>query len=340
MIRSHSPQAADRAILVDPFGRRIDYVRISITDRCDLRCVYCMPERQQFLPRAQLLTLEEIARLGRCFSELGVSRLRITGGEPLMRRNALCLFERLGALPGVNDLTLTTNASQLARYAPALVRAGVRRVNISLDTLRPARFRALTRRGELAPTLAGIEAALAAGFRRVSLNSVILRGRNDDEVCNLVAFAIERGLDIRFIEEMPLGAITEHDRAALHYPSEAIRADLARHHELIPSTAHEGGPARYFIIPGTATRVGFISPHSHNFCADCNRVRVTTEGRLLLCLGQEHSVDLRRVLRAHPDDDQPVRHAIVAAMALKPRGHDFSLVAPPRIRRHMNHTGG
>ncbi|NKN33721.1 GTP 3',8-cyclase MoaA [Marichromatium bheemlicum] len=340
MNRSHPPETTERAMLIDPFGRRIDYVRLSITDRCNLRCLYCMPERQRFLPRAQLLTLEEIARLGRCFSELGVTRVRVTGGEPLVRRNALWLFERLGELAGIRDLTLTTNATRLAPLAPALVRAGVRRVNISLDTLRPARFHHLTRGGRLDTTLAGIDAALAAGFQRVSLNSVILTGYNHDEVCDLVAFAIDRGIDIRFIEEMPLGVLAGRERAPRHCPSETIRNALERHHRLLPSTAHEGGPARYFLIAGTASRVGFISPHSHDFCAECNRVRVTTAGRLLLCLGQTHSVDLRRVLRAHPDDDQPVRRAIVAAMALKPRGHAFSLVEPPRILRHMNHSGG
>jgi cyclic pyranopterin phosphate synthase len=325
---------------MDRFGRHITYVRLSVTDRCDLRCVYCMAEDMHFLPRSQILTLEEIARLGRCFSELGVTKLRITGGEPLVRRDVLWLFERLGELPGIRDLTLTTNGTQLARHAAALAAAGVTRVNVSLDTLRPERFRAITRLGDIKRTLEGIDAARGAGFRRVKINSVILKGRNHDEVGDLVAFALDRGLDISFIEEMPLGVIGEHDRAEAYYPSERIRQDLEARFQLIPTTETTGGPSRYYRIPGSDCRVGFISPHSHNFCADCNRVRVTAEGRLLLCLGQEHSTDLRRTLRANPGDDEAVKRALVAAMAIKPRGHDFDLAARPVIFRHMNATGG
>jgi len=326
--------------LIDRFGRHITYVRLSVTDRCDLRCVYCMAEDMTFVPRAQLLTLEEIARLGRCFSELGVTKLRITGGEPLVRRNVLWLFEQLGGLPGIRDLTLTTNGTQLPRYAQALKAAGVTRVNISLDSLRPERFRAITRKGELAQTLAGIDAALSAGFERVKLNSVVLKHRNHDEVAELVAFALDRGLDISFIEEMPLGVIGDHDRAEAYYPSDEIRRDLAGRFELIPTTETTGGPSRYWRIAGSERKVGFISPHSHNFCGDCNRVRVTAEGRLLLCLGQEFSTDLRRALRAHPDDDDRVQQAIRQAMSIKPRGHDFDLTEQPIIFRHMNATGG
>lgn len=326
--------------LIDRFGRHVTYVRLSITDRCDLRCVYCMAETTRFLPRSQLLTLEEMARLGRAFAELGVSKIRVTGGEPLVRKNALWLFQELGRLPPIRDLALTTNGTQLPRFARPLREAGVTRVNVSLDSLRPERFRAITRLGDLRKTLAGIDAALEAGFDRVKLNSVILKHRNHDEVADLVAFALERGTDISFIEEMPLGIIGDHDRAEAYYSSDAIRADLSRHYELIPTTETTGGPARYFRIPGQGIRVGFISPHSHNFCGSCNRVRVTAEGRLLLCLGQEHSADLRRVLRAHPSDDGAVRRALVAAMALKPRGHDFDLTAQPILFRHMNVTGG
>ena len=333
-----APHRPDR--LMDRFGRHITYVRLSVTDRCDLRCVYCMAEDMHFLPRSQILTLEEIARLGRCFSELGVTKLRITGGEPLVRRDVLWLFERLGELPGIRDLTLTTNGTQLARHAAALAAAGVTRVNVSLDTLRPARFRAITRLGDIRRTLDGIEAARGAEFRRVKINSVILKGRNHDEVGDLVAFALDRGLDISFIEEMPLGVIGDHDRAEAYYPSERIRQDLEARFQLIPTTETTGGPSRYYRIPGSDCRVGFISPHSHNFCADCNRVRVTAEGRLLLCLGQEHSTDLRRILRANPGDDEAVKRALVAAMAIKPRGHDFDLAARPVIFRHMNATGG
>jgi cyclic pyranopterin phosphate synthase len=326
--------------LIDRFGRHVTYVRLSATDRCDLRCVYCMSEDMTFLPRAQVLTLEEIARLGRCFAELGVSKIRITGGEPLVRRNVLWLFEELGAQPGIRDLTLTTNGTQLPRYAAALKSAGVTRVNISLDSLKPERFRAITRNGDITKTLAGIDAALAAGFERVKLNSVILKNRNHDEVCELVRFAIDRGMDLSFIEEMPLGAITDHDRAEAFYASEEIRRDLARHFELLPTTEGTGGPSRYWRVAGERSRIGFISPHSHNFCGDCNRVRVTAEGRLLLCLGQEYSADLRRALRANPTDNDPVKGAITKAMSIKPRGHDFDLSARPIIFRHMNATGG
>ena len=326
--------------LIDRFGRQVTYVRLSVTDRCDLRCVYCMAEDMRFLPRAQVLTLEEIARLGRCFTELGATSLRLTGGEPLVRRDVLTLFEALGPLPGLEDLTLTTNGTQLPRFAARLKAAGVTRLNISLDSLRPERFRAITRKGELEQVLAGIDAARAAGFARIKLNSVILQHRNHDEVIDLVDFALARGLDIAFIEEMPLGQIGEHDRAEAFYSSERIRADLAKRFELIPTTERTAGPSRYWRVAGADTRIGFISPHSHTFCGSCNRVRVTAEGRLLLCLGQEHSVDLRRVLRANPLDDAAVKRVLLKAMAIKPQGHDFDLEAKPVIFRHMNATGG
>ncbi len=326
--------------LVDRFGRHVNYVRLSVTDRCDLRCVYCMSEQVTFLPRNQVLTLEELARLGRCFGELGVTKLRVTGGEPLVRPNVMWLFEQLGTVPGIHDLTLTTNGTQLGRFAGALKEAGVTRINVSLDTLRAERFRSITRVGELKRTVAGLDAALAAGFRRVKLNSVILKNRNHDEVLDLVRFAIGRGADISFIEEMPLGVIGDHDRAAAYYSSDEIRRDIGEHFELIPTIESTGGPSKYFRIAGVDTRVGFIAPHSHNFCGDCNRVRVTAEGRLLLCLGQEFSTDLRRSLRGNPTDDARVKQAIVAAMELKPRGHDFDLLAKPVIFRHMNMTGG
>jgi GTP 3',8-cyclase len=326
--------------LIDRFGRLISYVRLSVTDRCDLRCIYCMSEKMTFLPRQRVLTLEEIARLGRCFSELGVTKLRVTGGEPLVRPNVMWLFERLGELPGIRDLTLTTNGTQLPRYARPLKDAGVTRVNISLDTLRADRFTQITRVGEIGKTLAGIDAALAAGFERVKLNSVILKNRNHDEVSDLVRFAIGHGADISFIEEMPLGFVGDHDRAEAYYSSAEIRRDLADHFELIPSSERTGGPSKYYRIAGQDIRVGFISPHSHNFCGDCNRVRVTAEGRLLLCLGQEHSADLRRALRANPTDDERVKQAIAEAMNRKPRGHDFDLTREPTIPRHMSMTGG
>ncbi len=326
--------------LRDGFGRSVSYLRISVTDRCDLRCVYCMDVNPRFVPRPQLLTLEEIERIGRVFVALGVSKIRVTGGEPLVRKGVMGLFESLGALEGLRDFTLTTNGTQLPGVANRLRAAGVTRVNISLDSLQAERFHNITRLGELQKTLAGVDAAIAAGFKRVKLNSVILKYRNHDEVADLVAFALERDIDISFIEEMPLGVIGEHERAAAYYSSDEILADLRQCYELLPTTESSGGPARYYRIPGRLSRVGFISPHSHNFCATCNRVRLTAEGRLLLCLGQEHSVDLRRVVRAHPGDDEPLRQAIVEAMRIKPKGHDFDLQAQPLIFRHMNSTGG
>ena len=336
-----APNTGEQArALIDRFHRRVSYLRISVTDRCDFRCVYCMTPDVRFLPRAKLLSLEEIVRIGRSFVELGVKKIRITGGEPLHRRDILKVFRELGALEDLRELTLTTNGSQLPRFASDLRAAGVKRINLSLDSLRPERFHAMTRTGRLEKVLAGLDAAQAAGFERIKLNAVVLKNRNHDEVADLVAFAIERGLDISFIEEMPLGVIGDHDRAACYYSSDQIRDDLSRHYELIPTTESTGGPSRYYRIPGVSTRVGFISPHSHNFCETCNRVRLTSEGRLLLCLGQEHSVDLRRVVRAHPDDDRPLRQAIVDSMQIKPRGHDFDLQAQPVIFRHMNHTGG
>ena len=327
-------------MLIDRFQRQVTYLRISVTDRCDLRCVYCMSENMKFLPRASLLSLEEIIQVGRCFVDLGVTKIRITGGEPLHRRDILKVFRELGELEDLRDLTLTTNGTQLTRFADDLRSAGVTRINISLDTLRPERFRALTRNGRLEQVLAGIDAAQRAGFDRIKLNAVVLKNRNHDEVAALVAHAIERGVDISFIEEMPLGHVGEHDRAECYYSSDEIRADLAEHYELLPTAESTGGPSRYFRIPGVDTRVGFISPHSHNFCDTCNRVRLTSEGRLLLCLGQEHSVDLRRVVRANPGDDVALKQAIVDSMAIKPQGHDFDITAQPVIFRHMNHTGG
>jgi len=328
--------------LTDRFGRRIDYVRFSVTDRCDFRCVYCMSERMTFLPRARVLTLEELAALGRAFVELGTRKIRITGGEPLVRCNVLWLLRELGRLRecGLAELVLTTNGSQLERMAADLKAAGVARLNVSLDSLDPARFRRITRAGELDVVLRGIRTAQATGFERIKLNAVILKNRNHDEVVDLARFAVDNGLDISFIEEMPLGVIGDHDRAEAYYSSDAIRADLARVFELVPTTESTGGPSRYYRVPGVGSRIGFISPHSHNFCDACNRVRVSAEGRLLLCLGQEHSADLKRTLRTYPGDRERLQQAIVAAMALKPRGHDFRLEGQPAILRHMNHTGG
>ena len=326
--------------LIDRFGRTVDYVRISVTERCDFRCGYCMDENMEFLPRARILTLEELALVGRAFAELGVNKIRLTGGEPLVRNNVLKLIKDLGKLDQLKELVITTNGSQLEKMANAIREAGVRRLNISLDSLDEERFRRLTRVGDLNKVLRGISAAQAAGFENIKLNAVILRNRNEDEIVPLVEFAGERGLDISFIEEMPLGVIGDHDRAEAYYSSDMIRADLSERFTLIPTTESTGGPSKYYQVLETGRRVGFISPHSHNFCDDCNRVRVTVEGRLLLCLGQEHSVDLKAVLRQYPRDIDRLKQAIVDSMAIKPKGHDFNLHEQPLIFRHMSHTGG
>jgi cyclic pyranopterin phosphate synthase len=300
-----------------------------------------MAEEMQFLPRREILSLEELLAVAEAFVALGVSKIRLTGGEPLVRQNLLWLAARIAALPGLRELVLTTNGSQLVRMALPLREAGVARVNVSLDSLDPARFRALTRTGDLATVLAGIEAARRAGFARVKLNAVILRGRNDDEVLPLVDFARGNDLDISFIEEMPLGHISEHSRKEAFVPSEELRSTIGARHPLTAVEETSGGPSRYWRMADSAIRVGFISPHSHNFCHLCNRVRLTVEGRLLLCLGNEHSTDLRALLRAHPGDGERLRAAIVAAMELKPERHHFDLGAgEPQIVRFMNMTGG
>ncbi|MEA3274862.1 MAG: GTP 3',8-cyclase MoaA [Pseudomonadota bacterium] len=326
--------------LIDRFGRHVTYLRISVTDRCDFRCVYCMEPNQRFAPREEVMTLEEIRQVARVFVSLGVRKVRLTGGEPLLRRNVQWLMREIGSLPGLGEQVITTNGSQLEEKAHEIRAAGVKRINISLDSLQPERFRRLTRTGDLHKVLRGIDAAIAAGFERIKLNAVILKNRNDDEVIDLVRFAIDKGVNISFIEEMPLGQIGDHDRAEVFYSSDQIRADLETSFHLVPTNETTGGPARYYRIAGTETRVGFISPHSHNFCSDCNRVRVTTEGRLLLCLGQEHSLDLRRIMRDHPGDDARLRNAVQDAMQLKPEGHEFGVEERPIILRHMNVTGG
>jgi len=326
--------------MIDPFGRAVTYLRVSVTDRCDFRCVYCMSEDMTFLPRAQVLTLEEICTLARAFTALGVTKLRLTGGEPLVRRNILWLVREMGKLPGLGELTLTTNGSQLDRMAGRLRDAGVKRINVSLDSLDEARFHAITRVGDLKKVLRGIEAARTAGFKKLKLNTVILKHRNEDEILDLVDYVVERGMDISFIEEMPLGLIDDHDRALAYYSSDQVRRDIETRYRLIPTTETTGGPARYYRVGDTDSRVGFISPHSHNFCESCNRVRVTVQGSLLLCLGQEHSVDLRHVLRAHPGDKARLGQAIVDSMAIKPKGHDFDLSRQVVIMRHMSVTGG
>jgi len=326
--------------LIDPFGRHVTYVRISVTDRCDFRCLYCMAEEMTFLPRAQILSLEEIYTIAQAFCELGVSKLRITGGEPLVRKNVLDLFNKLGKLPALKELVLTTNGSHLAQMAEDLKQAGVKRINISLDTLNPFKFKQLTRTGELATVLAGIKAAKRAGFERLKLNAVILKNRNHQEVGDLVQFAIDQQIDISFIEEMPLGAISEHSRLESYYSSPLIKADLATRFSLIPSLEKTAGPSDYFTVAGTQTKVGFISPHSANFCSQCNRVRLTVEGQLLLCLGNEHAVDLKKVIRANPGDTAYLKQIIRNALLIKPEKHEFNLKEQPIILRYMNSTGG
>lgn len=328
------------AQLIDRYGRTVDYLRISITDRCDFRCLYCMAEDMTFLPRAQVLTLEEIYTLALAFAELGVKKIRITGGEPLIRKGALGLLQNIGRIESLDELVVTTNGSQLETMAEAIRQAGVKRLNISLDTLDADKFKAITRTGDLAQVLRGIHTAKAAGFERIKINAVILKNRNHAEVNDLVRFAVDNGLDISFIEEMPLGVVNRHDRAEAYYPSSSIKADLAGQFELVPTPEKTGGPSNYFVVAGSSTRVGFISPHSENFCHTCNRVRLTVEGRLLLCLGNEHSVDLKQVLRSHPGDMAALKQAIVDAMQIKPEKHEFNIHEQPVILRHMSVTGG
>jgi cyclic pyranopterin phosphate synthase len=326
--------------LVDRFGRSVDYIRISVTDRCDFRCVYCMSEQMTFLPRAQVLSLEEIEQVAQAFVALGVNKIRLTGGEPLVRRGIVGLCQRLSALQGLDELVMTTNGSQLKKMATELCDAGVKRLNISLDSLCPQLFTQLTRTGQLAEVLAGIDAACAAGFERIKLNAVIMKGRNDSEVLDLVRFARERSIDISFIEEMPLGVIHEHDRRETFCSSEEVRRLIEPQYPLFESTAVTAGPSRYYKMADSSSRVGFISPHSHNFCHACNRVRLTAEGRLLLCLGHEHSCDLRELLRAPGFDQAQLEEMIIKAMDLKPEKHEFDLEAEPEILRFMSMTGG
>lgn len=326
--------------LIDQFGRAVDYIRLSITDRCDFRCLYCMSEEMTFLPRDEVLSLEECARLVKVFVSLGVKKVRITGGEPLVRKNAMWLFDEVGQLAGLKELVLTTNGSQLSQHAKALKHAGVKRINISVDSLNPERFKKITRVGELSKVLAGIHAAKQAGFENIKLNTVLMRGFNDDEASDLVKFAIEQEIDISFIEEMPLGEV-DHTRGSTFVSNLETLEKLQSEYSLISSTKTTGGPARYWQVANTQTKIGFISPHSHNFCEACNRVRITCKGELFLCLGQEDKVDLMPIMRAHPYDDAPLIAAILGSMAIKPKGHDFDLKrAAPAVVRFMSHTGG
>ena len=330
------------APLIDPFARPITYLRVSVTDRCDFRCTYCMAEHMQFLPKAELLTLEELERLAGAFIDLGVRKLRITGGEPLVRRNIMSLFRvmsgRLGN--GLDELTLTTNGSQLSRFASELADCGVRRVNVSLDTLDPDKFAAITRWGRLPQVLGGIAAARAAGMR-VKINTVALKGFNEDELFPLLDWCAGEGHDLTFIEVMPMGEMGEEDRLDQYWPLSDLRAGLAERFTLTPLAERSGGPARYVRIEETGQKIGFITPLTHNFCESCNRVRVTCTGELYMCLGQEDRADLRAPLRASADDG-PLREAIRAAIARKPKGHDFdySRGVAGKVSRHMSHTGG
>ena len=326
------------AQLVDGFDRQIRYLRLSVTDRCNLRCTYCMAEDMTFLPKSQVLSLEEMAMVGKAFVELGVHKIRLTGGEPLVRRGIVSLAEQLNELDGLRELVMTSNGVLLDQYANDLVQAGVSRINISIDSLKAERFKQLTRFGKLEDVFAGIKAARKAGFKKIKLNAVILKGVNDDEVINLTRYAVDNGLDISFIEEMPLGEIDSHKRQETSITSADIKGQIATAFSLQDSNHKDlaGGPSRYIQIADSDTKVGFISPMSENFCGSCNRVRVTTEGQLLLCLGNEHSLDLRAILRERPE---ALKQEIVKSMQRKPERHFFD----PKditILRHMSATGG
>lgn len=331
--------ARHRAPLIDSFGRRINYLRLSVTDRCNLRCQYCMAENMTFLPRSNVLSFEEIVAIARAFTERGVDKIRLTGGEPLVRNQIVDLTRRLAQLPGLRELAMTTNGVLLPQYAQPLRAAGLQRVNISIDSLNDDNFRAITRRGNLNEVLAGIDAAQQAGFARIKLNVVIMRGINDHELIDLAEFALTRNLDIVYIEEMPLGHIDSHDRGATQLSNQTVRQSLQDAFGLVPSTARTGGPAQYWRTSGHRSRIGFISPHSQNFCGDCNRVRLTAEGQLLTCLGNEHSIDLKKVLRAQPGDERALHQAISTAITHKPERHYFD-PEETRIVRFMNATGG
>jgi cyclic pyranopterin phosphate synthase len=329
--------------VIDPFGRKISYLRVSVTDRCDFRCVYCMAEDMTFLPKAELLSLEELDRLCSTFVRLGVRKLRLTGGEPLVRRDIMSLFRLLGRhldSGALDELTLTTNGSRLAHHAAELATAGVKRVNVSIDTLDPVKFTAITRRGKLEPVLDGVFAAKAAGLD-VKINAVALRGVNDGEFDHMLTWCGEHGFDLTIIEVMPMGEIGPQ-RVDQYLPISLLRADLAKRWTLEDTDYRTGGPARYVTVRETGRRLGFITPLTHNFCESCNRVRVTCTGTLYMCLGQEDAADLRAPLRASADDAL-LEAAIAEAIARKPKGHDFIIDRRhqgPSVSRHMSVTGG
>ncbi|OYV57027.1 MAG: GTP 3',8-cyclase MoaA [Acidiphilium sp. 20-67-58] len=328
--------------MIDPFGRAITYLRISVTDRCDFRCVYCMAEDMTFLPKADLLSLEELERLAGAFVDLGVRKLRLTGGEPLVRRGVMTLLNRLGQRlgHGLDELTLTTNGSQLGRFAEDLAAAGVKRVNVSIDTLDAEKFQSITRWGRLPQVIEGVMAAKAAGLK-VKINAVALRGVNEDEFDTMLDWCGQHGFDFCLIETMPLGEV-DQDRTDQYLPLSTVRQRLAARWTLTPTDYVTGGPARYFDVAETGTRLGFITPLTHNFCEGCNRVRLTCTGTLYMCLGQDDAADLRAVLRGS-DDDAVLRQAIRDAIARKPKGHDFVIDRAgraPAVARHMSVTGG
>ncbi len=330
--------------MIDPFGRPISYLRVSVTDRCDFRCVYCMAEDMTFLPKAEILSLEELDRMIKTFIRKGVRKLRLTGGEPLVRRGIMNLIQSIGreiGPGGLDELTLTTNGSQLKKHAEGLAAAGVRRINVSLDTLDSQTFTTLTRWGKLDPVLDGIYAAKAAGLA-VKINAVALKGVNEHEFDRMIAWCGEHGFDLVLIEVMPMGEIGEN-RVDQYLPLSMARAQIARNWTLDPTDYRTGGPARYNIIRETGQRLGFITPLTHNFCESCNRVRLTCTGTLYMCLGQEDAADLKTPLRASPHDDGPLEDAIDAAILRKPKGHDFIIdrrTQAPAVSRHMSVTGG
>ena len=332
------------APLIDPFARAIEYLRISVTDRCDFRCVYCMSENMTFLPKRDLLSLEELDRMCSAFIRLGVKKLRVTGGEPLVRRDIMTFFNAMarhlnsGAL---DELTVTTNASQLARFAKGLYAAGVRRINVSLDTLDEQKFADITRWGRLPQVLKGIDAAQDAGLR-VKINTVALKGFNEDELFTLTEWCASRDMDLTFIEVMPMGDIGNEDRFGQYWSLKDVRSRLEESYTVSDLSERTGGPARYVQLSETGQKIGFITPLSHNFCESCNRVRVTCTGEIYTCLGQEGHSDLRGPLRSS-ESDAVLDEAIRAAIALKPRGHDFDYSRQRidgQVSRHMSHTGG
>ncbi|QFS82150.1 Cyclic pyranopterin monophosphate synthase [Roseivivax sp. THAF40] len=331
--------------LIDPFQRPISYLRVSVTDRCDFRCVYCMSENMQFLPKKELLTLEELDRMCSTFIRLGVEKLRITGGEPLVRRNIMSFFNAMTRHLDAGDLkelTLTTNGSQLERFSKDLYAAGVRRVNISMDTLDEKKFADITRWGRLPQVLRGIDAAQAAGLR-VKINAVALKDFNEDELFTMTEWCASRDMDLTWIEVMPMGDIGNEDRLGQYWKLDDLRARLGEQYTLTDLPERTGGPARYVRLEETGQKIGFITPLTHNFCESCNRVRLTCTGELFMCLGQEDNADLRSALRNHPHSDAPLEEAIRGAIALKPKGHDFDYSRQSvdgRVSRHMSHTGG